>query len=76
MLRSLAQEVFVPGPVVSLSKEYVAPTLTARTIEQAILFLVGYAWLGDRNARGLLVALFPVSGRNDIPPMTGDLPVS
>lgn len=76
MLRSLAQEVFVPGPVVSLSKEYVAPTLTARTIEQATLFLIGYAWLGDRNAQDLLVALFPVRGHNEITPLTGGFPVS
>jgi hypothetical protein len=39
-------------------KTYAAPQLRTPTEEQARLFLIGYAWEGDRNARELLALLF------------------
>ena len=37
---------------------YSAPDLTRRSREQATLFLVGHAWIGDAGARDLLDLLF------------------
>jgi hypothetical protein len=44
-------------------KEYSPPRLTRRSREQATLFLVGHAWIGDRGARDLLELLFPEPAR-------------
>jgi hypothetical protein len=40
-------------------KTYSPPILTKRSREQATLFLVGHAWIGDRRARDLLELFFP-----------------
>ncbi|MGA8620151.1 MAG: hypothetical protein WB660_16715 [Candidatus Sulfotelmatobacter sp.] len=39
--------------------KYLPPGLTTRSYEQATLFLVGHAWIGDTGARDLLELLFP-----------------
>lgn len=39
-------------------EEYSAPDLMRRSREQATLFLVGHAWIGDAGARDLLELLF------------------
>lgn len=43
-------------------KIYSPPYLTTRSREQATLFLVGHAWVGNRAARDLLELLFPEPG--------------
>ena len=45
--------------VEAAKKEYSPPDLTRRTREQATLFLVGHAWIGDTGARDLLELFFP-----------------
>jgi hypothetical protein len=40
--------------------EYSPPTLARRTPQQASLFLVGHASIGDRGAQELLEAMFPL----------------
>jgi hypothetical protein len=40
-------------------KPYVPPILTRRTLEQAKLLCLGYAWIGHRGARDLLELMFP-----------------
>jgi hypothetical protein len=40
-------------------KEYSTPGLTKRNREQATLFLVGHAWIGDPGARDLLELFSP-----------------
>jgi len=42
-------------------KPYSPPQLQQRTLDQAKLFLVGHAWVGNVGARALLELLF----RND-----------
>jgi len=46
-------------------KLYSPPVLQKRTVEQAKLLLVGYAWIGHQGARELLELLFrqPSMGR-------------
>jgi hypothetical protein len=44
-------------------KEYSPPHLTMRSREQATLFLVGHAWIGNTGARDLLELFFPEPGR-------------
>jgi hypothetical protein len=44
-------------------KEYSPPGLMRRSREQATLFLVGYAWIGDSGARDLLELFFPEPAR-------------
>ena len=39
-------------------EEYSPPDLMRRSREQATLFLVGHAWIGDAGARDLLELLF------------------
>lgn len=43
-------------------KTYSAPGLMQRNREQATLFLVGHAWIGDTGARHLLELFFPEPG--------------
>lgn len=43
-------------------KQYSPPTLTKRRRDQATLFLVGHAWVGDTGARDLLELFFPEPG--------------
>jgi hypothetical protein len=43
-------------------KTYSAPSLIERNREQATLFLVGRAWLGDTGAAALGGAIFPEPG--------------
>jgi len=43
-------------------KPYSPPIVTKRSREQATLFLVGHAWVGDSKARDLLELLFPEPG--------------
>jgi hypothetical protein len=43
----------------AVKKQYSCPNLKTRTVEQASLFLVGYAWVGDKGAWDLLELLFP-----------------
>jgi len=43
-------------------KTYSAPRLMRRNPEQATLFLVGHAWIGDTGARYLLELFFPEPG--------------
>jgi hypothetical protein len=40
---------------------YSKPKLSQRNVEQAKLFLVGHAWIGDQGARVLLELLFPIA---------------
>jgi hypothetical protein len=40
-------------------KKYSPPSLIKRRREQATLFLMGYAWIGDTGARDLLEIAFP-----------------
>ena len=40
-------------------KPYEAPAIRSRQLSQAVLFLVGRAYLGDVGARDLLALLFP-----------------
>jgi len=42
-----------------------APSLMERSREQATLFLVGHAWIGDTGARRLLELFFPESWSHD-----------
>ena len=43
-------------------ESYSPPMLTERSCEQAILLLVGHAWVGDSGARDLLELFFPEPG--------------
>lgn len=54
-----------PLPEVDTRKAYDPPILRRPTREQATLFLVGHAYIGDRGARELMQVLFwePVSTR-------------
>jgi len=40
-------------------KPYAPPILRKRTLEQAKLLCLGYAWIGHRGARDLLELMFP-----------------
>jgi len=40
-------------------EKYSPPSLTKRTREQATLFLVGHAWIGNAGAWDLLELFFP-----------------
>jgi hypothetical protein len=44
-------------------KIYSSPVLTKRSREQATLFLVGHAGIGDSAARDLLKLFFPEPGK-------------
>jgi hypothetical protein len=44
-------------------KIYSSPVLTKRSREQATLFLVGHAWIGNSAARDLLKLFFPEPGQ-------------
>jgi hypothetical protein len=46
----------------SKEEEILTPGLTERSREQATLFLVGYAWVGDTGARDLPEIVFPEPG--------------
>jgi len=48
----------VKGP----KKSYSALSLMQRSCEQATLFLVGHAWIGDTGARRLLELFLPEPG--------------
>jgi hypothetical protein len=43
-------------------KAYLPPQLQTRTFGQAALFLTGYAWIGNQEARDLLELLFADPG--------------
>jgi len=47
-----------PGDL-AVRKSYERPMLRSLTSNQAALFLVGYAHIGDRGAKELLELLFP-----------------
>jgi len=51
----------MPSPSVSKGKVYKQPILRELAPEQAILYLVGYAYIGHRGAKELLELLFPMS---------------
>jgi hypothetical protein len=50
-------------------KSYDPPIMRTRSLSQAILFLVGYAYIGDAGARDLLELLFPDAAH----PQAGDV---
>lgn len=41
-----------------MRKQYESPALVKRTIEQAKLLCVGYAWIGHQGAKELLEVMF------------------
>ena len=50
---------FMQSPNVGKRKSYEPPILRKLTREQAILFLVGHAYIGDQGAKELMDRLFP-----------------
>jgi hypothetical protein len=46
-------------PYIGTRKCYEAPTMRRPALSQAVLFLVGFAYIGDRGATDLLELLFP-----------------
>jgi hypothetical protein len=51
----------MPLPRVEERNLYEQPILRKLTSEQAVLFLVGHAYIGHRGARVLLELLFPIT---------------
>ena len=47
------------SPIVDGRKFYEQPIVRKLTSEQAVLFLVGHAYIGDEGAQKLLELLFP-----------------
>ncbi len=51
-------------PKTAQKKPYSTPQVSSLNFEQASLFLVGHAWIGDPDARDLLELMFPLAGEN------------
>lgn len=60
----------VPG--LDVRKAYQQPLLRKLNAEQAILFLVGHADIGDRGARDLMELLFPSPADFELRTVQGD----
>jgi hypothetical protein len=51
----------MPSPRVNLREPYIQPIVRKLMSEQAILFLVGRAYIGHGGAKALLELLFPMT---------------